>query len=460
MSDKRKSISRGTQEYDVVIVGGGNSAGYLCKTLAEEGFKGSVAIVSTEPTAPYERPALTKAFLHPPGAKVRARLPGFHTSVGGGGERQTEEWYSEHGMDLMLSSKATTIDLSGSTVTVQHDNSTHRELKFDKLVLATGARAVSPADINMKNASLQNVFTIREEKAALEMVERLEESGTSIKKMVIVGGGYIGLELAAAFVGWGFDVTLVFPGDTLLERLFPELVGRIFENYLTARGISTMSKTRVTGMYASASDKDCVGGVTLSSGEKLPADVVLFGVGGRLNSEVFDELDLKQAAKKIGGLEVDSDFRTSNPNVFAIGDIAALNGGRRYEHVDFCRKSAARCGEVIVSGESQGDFPYLPYFYSRIFEYSDLPVVFQFYGDQDTSKGQAVKFVGDVDAALSCSGSSKLPTSAAVWYKPGPGTVTGVLVINGTPDQYQFAKDSVLEPVHIDDKNFTKNLLA
>jgi len=434
----------GKDAFDVVIVGGGNSAGYLCKSLADQGFDGSVAVVSAEPVAPYERPALTKAFLHPPGAKVRARLPGFHTSVGGGGDRQTPEWYSEHNIDLMLSTKAVELNAASQQVKVEGGDGA-KTLSYKKLVLATGARALTPKDIKMENPDLGNVFTIREEEETHALVNKLEELGDKVKRLVIVGGGYIGMETACAFVGWGFEVAMVFPEDTLMSRLFPDEVGRIFENYLTARGVTVMSGKMVSGLVPSSADSNLVGGVKTKGGETIEGDVVIFGVGSRLNGELFKSAGLETGKDRVGGVAVNGDFQSSDANIYAIGDIAAMNGGsNRYEHVDFCRKSAAQCGTAIASGNSQGDFSYLPYFYSRLFEYTDLPTVFQFYGDSSTDQGQKIHLIGQAEAAKDCPSTEKLPTFGAVWYQPG-GTIKGVMLCNASPEQYDQAKQTVLD---------------
>merc|ERR1719401_1777498 len=107
-----------SSSFEYLVVGGGNAAGYACRELVAQGAaSGTVGVITAEPVPPYERPALTKAYLHPPTAKVRARLPGFHTCVGGGGERQTSEWYTEKGIAL-VQGKATGVDLAAKSVTV------------------------------------------------------------------------------------------------------------------------------------------------------------------------------------------------------------------------------------------------------------------------------------------------------------------------------------------------------
>lgn len=430
--------------YDLVCVGGGNSAGYLAKNLVEMGYTDDkrVAIISAEPVAPYERPALSKAFLHPPGAKVRARLPGFHTSVGGGGDRQLPEWYEKHNINLMTNTKAVALNADKGEITLGNS----KKVSYDKLVLATGAKALTPADIGMNNPDLGNVFTIREEESALEMVDSLEANQDSIKSLVIVGGGYIGMETAAAFSGWGFEVTIVLPGEHLMHRLFPEAVSEVFENYFKAKGINVQTGSAVTGLVPSNKDSKLVGGVKLESGDVIEAEAVIFGVGARVDTSLAEDA-IEKGEGRTGGYAVNGSFRTSRSNIFAIGDIAAVNGTQRFEHVDFCRKSAAQAAKAIVEDADVPDMDYLPYFYSRLFEYTETPLIFQFYGDSDTSSDRiSVEIFGDLKGALKTTANEKVPMFGAAWVDTSAdNAVRGMMCCNGSSDQYDAAKQAVLE---------------
>ena len=115
----------------IVVVGGGNAAGYFARAVCAAGRGRDLCIISAEPVLPYERPALTKAFLN---AESPARLPGFHTSVGGGGERQTQEWYDRHGVEVMLGAAVVSADLPRKTVVTDAGVA----VSYDKLVVATG----------------------------------------------------------------------------------------------------------------------------------------------------------------------------------------------------------------------------------------------------------------------------------------------------------------------------------
>lgn len=131
-----------------LIVGGGNASGYAVKEFVDQNAvaPGNIGVLTEESVCPYERPALTKAYLHPPHAKVRARLPGFHTCVGGGGERQDREWYSKRGVDMKTGVVVTKID--NKQKLVQTEDGTH--ITYENLLFATGARAISLAEIGVK----------------------------------------------------------------------------------------------------------------------------------------------------------------------------------------------------------------------------------------------------------------------------------------------------------------------
>lgn len=425
------------QSYKYLVVGAGNAAGYACKEfVAQKIPKDQVAVIGMESVAPYERPALTKAFLHPPSAKVRARLPGFHTCVGGGGERQTVEWYAENGIDLSLGTQVTEIDATKKVAVINNG----QQVSFDKLLLATGTRAVTPEDIGLKGGSLGNVHTIRSEADGMGLVTSLEKG--NFGKVVIIGGGYIGMETAAALIGWGLDVTMVFPENQLMERLFPKTIADWVENEFKTRKINMLKGTTVSELLGTNGK---VSSLKLSDGTTLDADVVVVGIGARPNTELLrGQVDLAQD----GGLLVDSKMLSvSNPNVYAIGDIAAFphdGGHSRFEHVDNCRKSASHAVRSMI-GEQVGAYQYLPYFYSRLFEYTDTPLIFQFYGRH--GKDLSVVPFGD--------GKSR---QGALWIDR-ERSVKGALLTNGTKENFEELQEAARTHPKLSDDNSIKSIV-
>ncbi|KAL5551838.1 hypothetical protein UlMin_002014 [Ulmus minor] len=397
---------------EFVIVGGGNAAGYAARTFVEHGMAdGRLCIVTKEAYAPYERPALTKAYLFPHDKKP-ARLPGFHTCVGSGGERQTPEWYKEKGIEMLYSDPVTSLDIEKQTLTTNSG----KLLKYGSLIVATGCTASRfPEKIG---GNMPGVHYIRDVADADSLVSSLEKA----KKVVVVGGGYIGMEVAAAAVGWKLDTTIVFPEDYLLPRLFTPSLSRRYEDLYKENGVKFLKGASITNLEAGPDG--CVAAIKLGDGSTIEADTVIIGIGAKPAVSQFESVGLNTT---VGGIQVDGQFRTSVPGIFAIGDVAAFplkiyDRIARVEHVDHARKSAQHCVKALLSAQTH-NYDYLPYFYSRVFEYEGSPrkVWWQFFGD---NVGEAIE-VGNFD-----------PKIATFWVDSGK--LKGVLVESGSPEEFQL----------------------
>ncbi|KAL5551999.1 hypothetical protein UlMin_002175 [Ulmus minor] len=397
---------------EFVIVGGGNAAGYAARTFVEHGMAdGRLCIVTKEAYAPYERPALTKAYLFPHDKKP-ARLPGFHTCVGSGGERQTSEWYKEKGIEMLYSDPVTSLDIEKQTLTTNSG----KLLKYGSLIVATGCTASRfPENIG---GNLPGVHYIRDVADADSLVSSLEKA----KKVVVVGGGYIGMEVAAAAVGWKLDTTIVFPEDYLLPRLFTPSLSRRYEDLYKENGVKFLKGASITNLEAGPDGR--VAAIKLGDGSTIEADTVIIGIGAKPAVSQFESVGLNTT---VGGIQVDGQFRTSVPGIFAIGDVAAFplkiyDRIARVEHVDHARKSAQHCVKALLSAQTH-NYDYLPYFYSRVFEYEGSPrkVWWQFFGD---NVGEAIE-VGNFD-----------PKIATFWVDSGK--LKGVLVESGSPEEFQL----------------------
>ncbi|KAM3217744.1 hypothetical protein P3L10_027187 [Capsicum annuum] len=169
------------KSFKYLIVGGGVAAGYAAREFAKQGVKpGELAIISKEAVAPYERPALSKAYLFPEGA---ARLPGFHVCVGSGGEKQLPEWYAEKDISLILSTYIVKADLASKTLV----SAAGESFKYEKLVIATGSTVLKLSDFGVQGADSKNIFYLREINDADNIVEALKANKNA--KAVVVGGG-------------------------------------------------------------------------------------------------------------------------------------------------------------------------------------------------------------------------------------------------------------------------------
>lgn len=426
-----------SQHFKYVILGGGVAAGYAAREFAKLGINpGDLAIISKEAVAPYERPALSKAYLFPQGA---ARLPGFHVCVGSGGERLVPEWYKENGIELILSTEVVKADLASKTLTT----ATNTDFTFDNLIVATGSTVIKLTDFGVQGANANNIFYLRDIGDADKLVAAIQAKKNG--KAVIVGGGYIGLELGAALKINDLEVTMVYPEPWCMPRLFTAGIASFYENYYAYKGIKIVKGTVAVGF-----DSDSNGDVTavkLKDGRVLDADIVVVGVGGRPLTTLFKG----QVDEEKGGIKTDGFFRTSLPGVYAVGDVATFplklyEELRRVEHVDHARKSAEQAVKAIKAseaGEETEEYDYLPYFYSRAFDLS-----WQFYGD---NVGETVLF-GDSDPA------SLTPKFGTYWIKEGK--VVGVFLEAGTPEENKaIAKVARLQPL-VEDLEQLKEGLA
>ncbi|OVA05963.1 FAD-dependent pyridine nucleotide-disulfide oxidoreductase [Macleaya cordata] len=412
------------KHFKYVIVGGGVSAGYAAREFVKQGVKpGELAIISKEAVAPYERPALSKAYLFP---ESPARLPGFHVCVGSGGERLLPEWYTEKGVELILSTEIVKADLASKTLT----SAAGATFKYDVLVIATGSTVIRLTDFGVQGADAKNIFYLREIDDADKLYETIKAKKDG--KAVIVGGGYIGLELGAVMKMNNFDVTMVYPEPWCMPRLFTSGIAAFYEGYYANKGIKIVKGTVAVGFDSDASGE--VKAVKLKDGRVLDADIVVVGVGGRPLTTLFKG----QVEEEKGGIKTDAFFKTSVPDVYAVGDVATFpmklyNEMRRVEHVDHARKSAEQAVKAIKAAEEGNTtevYDYLPYFYSRSFDLS-----WQFYGD---NVGDTVLF-GDSDPA------SSKPKFGSYWIKDGK--VVGAFLEGGTPEENKaIAKVARVQP--------------
>lgn len=412
------------KHFKYVILGGGVAAGYAAREFSKQGVKpGELAIISKEAVAPYERPALSKAYLFPEGA---ARLPGFHVCVGSGGERLLPTWYTEKGIELLLSTEVVKADLASKILT----SAGGATFTYDTLIIATGSTVIKLSDFGVQGANSNNILYLREIDDADKLVAAIQAKKNG--KAVVVGGGYIGLELGAIMKINNFDVTMVYPEPWCMPRLFTPDIASFYEGYYANKGVKIIKGTVAVGF-----DSDANGDVTavkLKDGRVLDADIVVVGVGGKPLTTLFKG----QLEEEKGGIKTDGYFKASVPDVYAVGDVATFpmkmyNEMRRVEHVDHARKSAEQAVKAIKASEESKlieEYDYLPFFYSRSFDLS-----WQFYGD---NIGDTVLF-GDNDPA------SAKPKFGAYWIKDGK--VVGAFLEAGSPEENKaIAKVAKVQP--------------
>lgn len=398
--------------YKYVILGGGVAGGYAAREFVQQGLKpGELAIISKEAVAPYERPALSKAYLFP---ESPARLPGFHTCVGSGGERLLPEWYSEKGIDLILNAEIVEANVSEKTL----KSAAGVVYKYETLIIATGSTFMKLTDFGTPGADAKGIYHLREVQDAAALYEAIKAIPNG--NAVCVGGGYIGLELSAVLRMNNLNVTMVYPEPFCMPRLFVSEIAAFYEGYYKEKGVNIVKGTVASGFETNEQGEVKV--VKLKDGRDLQADIVIVGVGARPNIGLFkDQLTVEK-----GGFKVDAYFKTSAPDVYAVGDVSTFplkmyNELRRVEHVDHARKSAIQAVQAIKAaeeGKTVEEYDYLPFFYSRAFSLS-----WQFYGD---NVGDAIVWGADTaDKSNSKFG--------AYWVKDGK--VVGAFLEGGSADE-------------------------
>jgi 3-phenylpropionate/trans-cinnamate dioxygenase ferredoxin reductase subunit len=275
----------------IVIVGAGQAADQAVNTLRRKGFTGKLAVVGDEPWLPYQRPPLSKKFLA--GALERDRLV-----------LRPQQFYAEHSVDTHLGRRVKEISRGARRILLD-DGST---LAYDALLLATGS---VPRPLTVPGASLAGVHTLR----TIADVERIRADLAEGKRLVIIGGGYIGLEVAATSRELGLDVTVLEMADRVMNRVTCKEVSAFYETEHARHGVRIITNSKVQAL-AGDSRTGRVKAVLTDDGAEHPADVVLVGVG----VTAADELAVSAGLECANGIVVDEYCRTSDPAIYAAGD--------------------------------------------------------------------------------------------------------------------------------------------
>lgn len=321
-------------DYDFLIVGGGMVADAAAKGIREQGSEGTIGILGEEPTPPFPRPALSKKLWTDPDFTFDDAA--MHTS-------------EETGATFHLGSPVTGVDTEARTATTAAGDT----FGYGTLLVATGGRprrieGLEPGD---------RVLYFRD----LADYNRLRELAQGRPRVVVVGGGYIGSEIAAALSQHDCEVTVVHPGEVLGDHVFPDALARRFESLFTDAGVRVHGGLKAVGGRA---DGDTVV-VELSDGSSLEADVVVVGLG---ISPDTDFLPADVARADDGGVRVDERLTTSVPGVLAAGDVAEypdrILGRRRVEHVDNAGEMGSAVGRIMAG--STETYDHTPMFYSDV----------------------------------------------------------------------------------------------
>lgn len=368
--------------YPYVIVGGGVTAASAVEGIRTRDPQGTILLVSRENYAPYKRPPLSKDLWF--GKSTVEELP-----------VQPDDWYRERGVELLLRREVVQLEPENHLVWDDHDES----YEYGELLLATGAKARALA---ATNSSIEGIHYFRTLEDYLYLKQRLR----TVQHVLVVGGGFIATELAAALRHSGTEVTFLFPHEYPLQRVLPRNLGLYVADYYRQRGIETVSSDSV---LAFESRQDLIEAQT-RLGNTVTTQLVLAGVG------VDPAIELAEAAGiEVGdGIEVDERCRTSHAHVWAAGDVAefpylALGARKRIEHWDHAEHHGRAAGANMAGANAP--YEHLPFFWSDFFDLG-------------------WEAVGDIDASLDVDVVWKEPFREGVVFYLREDVVRGALMWN------------------------------
>jgi NADPH-dependent 2,4-dienoyl-CoA reductase/sulfur reductase-like enzyme len=379
--------------YPYLIIGGGMTAAAAVEGIREVDPVGAIGLISAEPDPPYQRPPLSKGLW-----KGDPTLDAIGIGT------------ADRGATLHLGRLARTLDPGRKTVT--DDQGT--VYTYDKLLLATGGR---PRRLPFGEDLAIYYRTL----ADYRRLRALADQGA---RFTVIGGGFIGAELAAALTMIGKQVTLLFPGAAIGERVYPPDLARFVTEYYRERGVVVCPGTRVTGLARQGGQV----AVQTEAGPPILADGVVAGLGLEPNVELAQAAGLTVA----DGIVVDDLLRTSAPDIYAAGDVAAypdavLGEQRRVEHENQANQMGKRAGRAMAGHEKP--YRHQPFFYSDLFDLG-------------------YEAVGDLDARLETVADWKEPYREGVVYYLREGRVRGVLLWN-VWDQVKEARKVLADPTPV-----------
>ena len=320
----------------MVIVGASLAGARAAETLRGEGFDGPITLIGSEDETPYERPPLSKDYLM--GKHGRDKL-----------YVQPREWYGENNVDLRLATIVTEVDPATHEIVLNDDS----RLGYSKLLLTTGS---SPRRLPIPGADLEGVLYLRE----VQDSDRIRAAFERASRVAVIGGGWIGLETAAAARTAGDEVTVLEMGELPLLRVLGREVAEVFAKLHTDNGVDLRNSVQVAEITGSGG---AANGIRLTDGTHVGADVVIVGVGIKPNTGLASAAGLRVD----NGVVTDAQLRTSDPDVFAAGDVAnafhpLIGKHIRVEHWANARHQPVAAAKAMLGQDVAYDR--VPYFYT------------------------------------------------------------------------------------------------
>ncbi len=396
--------------YKYVILGGGLVAGYAAQAFAEEeSASGKLCILSAESKLPYERPPLSKDFLA--GDKTEDEIL-----------INEPEFYENNNIEVRLNSLVQSVDLPQKLLYTDDEI-----VGFDKLLIATGTR---PRHLNVPGSDLEGLYYLRR----VEDAQQIRRAAAQADRAIVIGGSFIGMEVASVLQGGGVETTMVFPEEHVWQAFFTSEMSAFFENYYRDRGVIIMPQAKAAEFEG---ENGRLTHVVLSSGTRLRTDMAVAGIGVLPNNELFTGNGVQIIDE---GIAVNRFLETNIPDVYAAGDIARYDDvlfgrPRRIEHWD---NAVAQGQHAMKNMMGQHEpFVHVPYFFSDVFDLS-----YEFWGD--VTGAQETVSRGDMENGR-----------FTVWWLAGDGRLLAAFVMNRPDEERQLAQQWIR-----DGKKLTADQLA
>jgi 3-phenylpropionate/trans-cinnamate dioxygenase ferredoxin reductase component len=383
-------------EVDFLLVGGGMASAHCAAELRRRGAEGSVLLVGREPEPPYERPPISKEYLRGDAGREDAHV-------------NPPSWYEENGIELLTGRNVLSLDAEARTAKIQGGE----EVAFGKALLGTGAMVNI---LRAEGAENEGIHYLR----AFGNSDAIRADAEAAEHVVLIGGSYIGCEVAASLTARGTKCTIIAMEDVALSRTFGERAGSWFQEQLESHGVTFHG-----GETLSAFEGDGrVKAVVTESGLAVECDTVVVGAGVRPDAMLAQRAGIEVGD---GGIVCDSKLQTSVEGIYAAGDCCSYESvvhGRRIhvEHWDVAMQQGQHAAGNMLGADA--DYAVVPYFFSDLADWASLEYV-----------GPAAEWDEEVWRGNRASG------EFSVWYLQG-GRVAGCLSV-GRPEELAKAREMI-----------------
>jgi 3-phenylpropionate/trans-cinnamate dioxygenase ferredoxin reductase subunit len=335
-----------TQQAEFLLIGGGMASGNCAAELRRRGAEGSIVLVGREPEPPYERPPLSKEYMRDEAKRAVAYI-------------NEPDWYEQNGVELRTGTNVLSLDPEGRTATLQGGD----EISFEKALIATGANVNI---LRVEGANLDGIHYLR----TFGNSDHIREAAEAASRVVLVGGSYIGCEVAASLTAKGAECAIVMMEEVALSRTFGEEPGRYFQDILESKGIEFHGGETL----AAFEGDDHASAVVTESGRTVEGDCVVVGAG--VKPDVM--LAQKAGLEVDNGIVCDQTLQTSVEGIYAAGDVCSydspIHGRRlRIEHWDVAMQQGQHAAKGLM-GEGE-PYEVVPYFFSDLADWASLEYV-------------------------------------------------------------------------------------